>query len=45
VAIGAVSPYKICGKDNIADLLTKSLERGSFMHHSKKILSGTAFDK
>jgi len=39
IAVGTVNPQKIDGKDNVADLLTKALDRNTFMMHTSKILS------
>jgi hypothetical protein len=38
VSSGTIQPYQVGSKDNIADLLTKPLERGSFMQHTGKLL-------
>ncbi len=38
VAAGITHPYKIPGKNNIADLLTKPLDRNTFMGHTGKVL-------
>jgi len=38
-AVGIINPQKIDGKDNVADLLTKALDRNTFMTHTSKILS------
>jgi hypothetical protein len=38
-AVGTINPQKIDGKDNVADLLTKVLDRNTFMTHTSKILS------
>jgi hypothetical protein len=38
-AVGTICPGKISGKDNFADLLTKSLERNTFMKHTEGVLS------
>ncbi len=39
VAAGITHPYKISGKNNVADLLTKPLDRYTFMGHMGKISS------
>jgi hypothetical protein len=39
VAAGIIHPHKISGKNNIADLLTKPLDRFTFMGHTGKVLS------
>jgi hypothetical protein len=38
VSYGTIKPYQVGSKDNIADLLTKPVERGSFMQHTGKLL-------
>jgi hypothetical protein len=38
-AVGTICPAKISGKDNFADLLTKPLERNTFMKHTGSVLS------
>jgi hypothetical protein len=38
VSSGTIKPYQVGSKDNIADLLTKPLERGCFMQHTGKLL-------
>lgn len=38
IAAGIIYPQKISGKTNIADLLTKPLNRGTFMWHVSKVL-------
>jgi hypothetical protein len=38
-AVGTVNPQKIDSKDNVADLLTKALDRNTFMMHTSRILS------
>ncbi len=38
VAAGVIHPYKVSGKNNIADLLTKPLDRNTFMNHTGKVL-------
>ncbi len=38
VATGVIHPYKVSGKNNIANLLTKALDRNTFMGHTGKIL-------
>jgi hypothetical protein len=42
VAAGVVRPCKVPGKNNIADLLTKPLDRSTFMGHTGKVLRLTA---
>jgi hypothetical protein len=37
--IGTINPEKIDGKDNVADLLTKLLDRNTFMTHVSRVLS------
>jgi len=38
VAVNVVSAFKVPGKDNFADVMTKPLERDGFMHHTCGIL-------
>jgi hypothetical protein len=38
VAAGVIHPYKVSSKNNIADLLTKPLDRNTFMSHTGKVL-------
>jgi hypothetical protein len=38
VAVNVVEPFKILGKDNFADVMTKPLERNGFMHHTCGLL-------
>jgi hypothetical protein len=38
-AVGTINPQKIEGRDNVADLLTKALDRNTFMTHTSKRLS------
>jgi len=38
VAVNVISAFKVPGKDNFADVMTKSLERNGFMHHTCGIL-------
>jgi hypothetical protein len=38
-AVGTICPAKISGKDNFADLLTKPLEKNTFMKHTGSVLS------
>jgi hypothetical protein len=38
VAAGVIHPYNVPSKDNIADLLTKPLDRNTFTSHTGKIL-------
>jgi hypothetical protein len=38
VAAGVIHPYKVSSKVNVADLLTKPLDRNTFMNHTKKVL-------
>jgi uncharacterized protein (DUF2249 family) len=38
-AIKSINPCKIGSKNNVADLLTKPLERGVFMQHTGRLLS------
>ena len=38
VSAGIISPHQISSKNNIADLLTKSLDRNTFMEHTGKVL-------
>jgi len=38
-AVSTVNPQKIDGKDNMADLLTKALDRNTFMMHTSNVLS------
>ncbi len=38
-AIKSINPCKVGSKNNVADLLTKPLERGAFMQHMGKLLS------
>jgi hypothetical protein len=38
VSSGTIKPHQVGSKDNIADLLTKPLERGCFMQHTGKLL-------
>jgi hypothetical protein len=38
-AIKSTNPCKVGSKKNVADLLTKPLERGAFMQHTRKLLS------
>jgi hypothetical protein len=42
IAAKITAPYKLDSKDNFADVLTKPLERGSFLHHVKDLLWGSA---
>ncbi len=39
VSAGIISPHHISGENNIADLLTKPLDRNTFMQHTGKVLS------
>jgi hypothetical protein len=38
-AIKSINPCKVGSKNNVADLLTKPLERGAFMQHMARLLS------
>jgi hypothetical protein len=38
VSAGVIHPQKIAGKNNIADILTKPLDRQTFMNHAGKVL-------
>jgi hypothetical protein len=38
VAAGIIHPSKVSSKNNIADLLTKPLERSTFMGHTGRLL-------
>jgi hypothetical protein len=38
VSAGVICPHKIPGKNNTADLLTKPLDRNTFMGHTGKVL-------
>jgi hypothetical protein len=38
VSAGIISPHKISSKNNIADLLTKPLDRNTFMGHTGRLL-------
>ena len=38
VAVNVVEPFKIHGKDNFADVMTKPLERNGFMYHTCGLL-------
>jgi hypothetical protein len=38
VSAGIMSPHQISSENNIADLLTKSLDRNTFMQHTGKVL-------
>jgi hypothetical protein len=39
IIMATVNPQKIDSKDNVADLLTKALDRNTFMMHTSRILS------
>lgn len=38
VVAGVIHPYKVSSKNNIADLLTKPLDRNTFINHTGRIL-------
>lgn len=38
VFAGVISPHQVGSKENIADLLTKALDRNTFMHHPGSLL-------
>jgi hypothetical protein len=42
VSAGIIHPHQIMSKDNIVDLLTKPLDRGTFMGHANKVLLMTS---
>ena len=44
VATKTIYPCQRSGKNNVSDLLTKPLERNSFMQHPGKLLSLSTFD-
>jgi hypothetical protein len=42
VSVNIISAFKVPGKDNFADVMTKPLERDGFMHHTCGILWASA---
>jgi hypothetical protein len=41
IAAKITAPFKLEGKDNFADVLTKPLERNSFLHHTNDLMWGS----